>query len=150
MIGCMPRMRSFNTICLFVSLLLPPLAQAQFTYVTNQGVVTITGYTGTNGIVTIPSTIVGLPVTSIGNYAFYGRTILTNVTIPDSVTNIGSYAFYNCSRMTNVALGTNVLTIGTAAFQQCSGLTEVVLPDSVTSMGGSEGSSVFASCSNLT
>src|SRR5262245_48446343 len=99
--------RGFSTACFFLSLLLPSLAQAQFNYTTNQGMVTITGYTGTNGIVTIPSTIVGLPVASIANFAFYQKFILTNVTIPDSVTNIGSYAFFNCRRMTNVALGTN-------------------------------------------
>src|SRR6266481_4303597 len=142
--------RVFNGACFLLSLLLPPLAQAQFTYTTNKGVVTITGYTGTNGIVTIPSAIVGLPVTSIASFAFYQKFILTNVTIPDSVTNIGSSAFFNCSRMTNIALGTNVFTIGTAAFQRCSGLTDVVLPDSVTNIGSGEGSSVFAGCSNLT
>src|SRR5436853_3851880 len=109
--------RAFRSAWFFLFLLLPVLAEGQFSYTTNQGVVTITGYTGTNGIVTIPSTIVGLPVTSIASFAFYQKFILTNVTIPDSVTNIGSSAFFNCSRMTNVALGTNVFTIGTAAFQ---------------------------------
>src|SRR6266487_1186000 len=126
--------RGFNIVCIFASLLLPPLAQAQFNYTTNKGVVTITGYTGTNGIVTIPSTIVGLPVTTIASFAFYQKTVLTNVTIPDSVTNIGSSAFFNCRRMTNVTLSTNVFTIGTGAFEGCSGLVDVVLPNSVTNM----------------
>jgi hypothetical protein len=162
------RRAGFNIVCLFISVLLPPLAQAQFNYTTNQGVVTIVGYTGTNGTVAIPSTIAGLPVTTIASYAFYLKTTLTNLTIPDSVTNIASYAFYNCTRMTNMTLGTNISTIGMAAFQGCSGLTDVVLPDSVTSMGtgaftscthlnritlGSNltalGSSVFADCSSL-
>ena len=59
------------------------------TYTTNNGTITITGYTGPGGAVTIPSTINGLPVTSIGNYAFSNCTSLTSVTIPDSVTSIG-------------------------------------------------------------
>ena len=33
---------------------------------TNNGTITITGYTGPGGAVTIPGTINGLPVTSIG------------------------------------------------------------------------------------
>ena len=51
-------------------LLLMPSAtvQAQFSYTVEQGKVTITGYTGPGGLVTIPPTINGLPVTSIGDY----------------------------------------------------------------------------------
>ena len=41
--------------------------QTQFlTYATNNGTITITGYAGSNGIVAIPSTINGLPVTTVG------------------------------------------------------------------------------------
>lgn len=141
----MIRRPNIERACFFFLLLLSPLARAQFTYTTNQGVVTITGYTGTNGIVAIPSTIVGLPVTTIASMAFYQRFVLTNVTIPDSVTNIGSSAFYNCIRMTNVDLGTNVLTIGSSAFQGCSGLVDVALPNTLTNLG----SSAFASCNHL-
>lgn len=38
-------------------------------------------------------------LTSIGNYAFYNCTQLTNITIPNSVTSIGDYAFYNCDNL---------------------------------------------------
>jgi len=48
---------------------MPAAVQAQFTYTTNNGTITITGYAGSGGVgaVTIPGTINGLPVTSIGN-----------------------------------------------------------------------------------
>jgi hypothetical protein len=74
-------------------------AQAQFNYTTNNGAITITRYTGPSGSVTIPDTINGLPVTSIGNNAFQWLNrptlgiYLTSITIPRSVTSIGVYAF---------------------------------------------------------
>src|SRR5215471_1786541 len=50
-------------------------AQAQFTYITNNGTITITGYTGPGGAVTIPSVINSLPVTDIGQNAFANSAI---------------------------------------------------------------------------
>ena len=56
------------------------------------------------GAVTIPSTLGGKSVTSIGSSAFSGCSGLTSVTIPDSVTSIGSYAFEGCSGLIGVRL----------------------------------------------
>ena len=70
--------RRFTTACatkllpLLFLLMVPAVVQAQFNYVINNGAITITGYTGSGGAVTIPDTINGLPVTSIGYYAFGG------------------------------------------------------------------------------
>ena len=54
--------------CLLVLLLLaaPAAVQAQFTYTTNNGAITLTGYTGSGGAVVISNF-----VTSIGSDAFY-------------------------------------------------------------------------------
>ena len=57
---------------------------AQYTYVTNAGALTITGYTGPGGVVAISSVIDGLPVTGIGLSAFAGSSNLQSITIPDS------------------------------------------------------------------
>ena len=58
--------------CLWLLVLALPVAvEAQFAYTTNNGTITITGYSGAGGSVTIPDTINGLPVTSIGDSAFY-------------------------------------------------------------------------------
>jgi hypothetical protein len=50
-------------------LALPVAAQAQFNHTISNGAITITGYTGPGGAITIPSSINGLPVTSIGQQA---------------------------------------------------------------------------------
>jgi hypothetical protein len=120
-------------------------SQAQFNYTTNNGTITITGYTGTDANVVIPSTIDGLPVTSIGTNAFYAGS-LTSVTIPDSVTSIGVSAFDSCINLTNVTRPNNVTNIGDYAFQYCTSLTSVTIPNSLTSIGYA----TFSGCQSLT
>ena len=66
------------------------MAQTMFTWTTNNGAITITKYTGPGGAVTIPSTLNGLPVTSIGSGTFGECTNTTSVTIPASVTSLGA------------------------------------------------------------
>jgi uncharacterized delta-60 repeat protein len=116
-----------------------------FTYTTYNGTVTITGYTGPGGGVTIPDTIHGLPVTSIGNYACFNSTNLTSITIPNSVTSIGDSAFYYCPSLTSVTIGNGVTNIGKTAFAVC-GLTNIALPGSVISIGAD----AFYACYGLT
>jgi len=98
------------------------------------------------GIVTIPSTLGGKPVTSIGGSAFFDCSGLTSVTIPDSVTSIGDDAFSGCSGLTSVEIPGNVTSIGDDAFYNCSGLSSVTIGNGVTIIG----SSAFQYCSGLT
>lgn len=124
---------------------LPNVLQAQFDFVTNNGSITLTRYTGSDAGVTIPSETNGLPVTRIGSEAFYLRTIVTSVTIPDSVTGIGDSAFYACTNLNSVTIGASLNSIGSYAFAYCSRLSSVTLPDSVSDIGNSS----FAYCSSL-
>jgi len=117
-------------------LALPAALQAQFIYTINHGIITITGYTGPGDAVSIPSTINGLPVTSIGDYAFEFWSSLTSVTIPNSVTNIGQEAFQACTSLASVTIGNSVTSIGDAAFGSCASLISVTIPNSVTNIGG--------------
>jgi hypothetical protein len=64
------------------ALLASTLAQAQFTYSTNGGVISVTGYSGAGGAVAISNF-----VNNIGPGAFENRSSITSITIPISVTN---------------------------------------------------------------
>ncbi len=66
--------------------------------------------------VVIPAEIDGLPVTSIGTFAFWWCPSLTSVIIPDSVTNIGEDAFGSCSSLTSITIPESVKSIGNDAF----------------------------------
>src|SRR5437762_2403510 len=122
------------------------LVQAQFPYSDNgNGTCTITGYTGPGGTVTIPNSINGLSVVSIG-YSAFAHSSLTSVTIPNSVTSIGNSAFATCRSLTNVTIPASVTSIGYEAFYGCTGLTNVTIPNSVTSIG----TAAFSSCTSLT
>src|ERR1039458_8863077 len=134
---------------LLLLLMLPAVVQAQFTYTTNNGAITITGHIGTVvGAVTIPDTINGLPVTSIGNDAFAGCSYsFTSVTIPDSVTSIGYGAFAECIRLTSVTIGDSVTSIGDDAFGDCISLTGAYFLGRAPSLGGTN---VFSGDNNAT
>jgi len=123
---------------------LPSVAQAYLNYTVTNGTVTITGCSGLTGQLTIPDTIAGLPVTSIGFHAFYNYTGLTTIRIPNSVTSIGNSAFERCS-VRNITIGNGVTNIGNYAFQFCHSLTSVMVPNSVTSIG----SYAFYHCTNM-
>jgi hypothetical protein len=102
------------------------LSGVQWNYTTNNGTITITGYTGSSVAVTIPSEINNLPVTSIGASAFQGYSSLTGVTIPTSVTNIGVEAF-DGSGLTSVTIPNSVISIGEGAFAGCASLTAITV-----------------------
>ena len=118
---------------------------SDFNSTINNGEVTITGYTGTGGLVEIPATIGGLPVTTIGEQAFLNNLTLIEVVIPIGVTTIGAEAFAGCREMELISLPSSLTTIGETAFQNCEKLNNVIIPEGVTSLG----KSAFQSCTNL-
>ena len=89
-----------------------------FAYITNNGSITITGYTNAGNAgcqVIIPATIDGLPVTTIGDKAFSSCWQMNSVALPDSVTTIKMQAFHYTG-LTNVMLGSNVTSLGFDVF----------------------------------
>ncbi len=92
------------------------------------------------------STVVITDSTYIGDYAFYGCSRITSITILGEVTSIGAFAFSGCESLANVTIGDNVKSIGESAFKDCKSLTDIIIPDSVTSIGAS----AFSGCTMLT
>ena len=99
-----------------------------------------------SGVLAIPFSYDGKPVTRIEEDAFYGCSSLTSVTVPDSVTSIGNKAFAGCSSLTSVTISDSVTRVGEWAFEGCSSLTSVTIGDRVTSILWG----AFAGCSSLT
>ncbi len=98
------------------------------------------------GEVVIPSTYNSLPVTEIGEGAFYWCTGVTSLYIPDTVLVIGNGAFCECMGMAEITIPDSVTIIGDEAFNGCTQLASVTIPDSVTRIG----EHAFACCESLT
>ncbi len=118
-------------VVLLVALCSGGMASAQFTFGVFQNFqysatateVTITRYPGNlGGNITVPSTINGIPVTTIG-----------------------AGAFDNCPFIFSMTLPTSIKTLGTSAFSRCSGLSSFTIPSTVTFISGN----VFTGCTNL-
>ena len=117
------------------------------TYEIADGEVTITDCdTSVSGELTIPETIEGYPVTKIGEAAFYGRSGLTSIAIPNSVTCIGYWAFRACYGLTSVTIPNGVINIEEGAFESCDNLTNITISNSVKVIGGN----AFRDCTMLT
>ena len=66
----------------------------------------------------------------IGSKAFYGKTALTGVEVPQGILQIASEAFYGCTSLQNVTLPGGIQTINSNAFTGCTG--ELLLKGNIT------------------
>ena len=134
----------------------------------DDGTAEITGYTGSDTSITIPSQIDGYTVTTIGFLSFECCDRLASITIPDSVTIIDNWAFSDCTSLTRITIPDSVTTIGICAFSgtswydnQPDGLvyagkvaykykgdcpSEVIIKDGTKGIGGG----AFEDCTSLT
>lgn len=130
----------------FGTLTVSALSEGYYTYTVSNGEAEIIECNSSiNGDITIPLTLGGYPVTTIGEYAFRNCNSLTSITISNSVINIRAYAFFGCSGITSIMLSCSTISIGDGAFNNCVGLESITIPDSVTSVGYS----AFSGCYSL-
>ncbi len=101
--------------------------------------------TSTSGELVIPNELGGLPVFSLGDYAFRNCTNITSVIIPEGITMIGGGAFEGCVSLTNVVIGDDVENIEYSAFERCVNLTSVTFPPRLKHVG----TRAFLGCSSL-
>lgn len=105
-----------------------------FTLINDGTAYSVTGYTGDESNVVIPAIYKGLPVTEIGENAFYyQRDTLVSVLISDNVECIGPNAFEGCDSLTSVMFGegSKLKTIKQAAFYSCDALVDFEFPKGV-------------------
>ena len=130
----------------------PVTPESDFTYRTEYGGITITGYKGTDSIVVIPEEINGTTVLSIAPDTFGNDSTVKGLFIPstvrtlrhsgfmgnqvlevvvwDSASTINDYLFGGCGNLRLVVLGEHVSQVNTEAFSFCPNLTIKVVPGS--------------------
>ncbi len=153
------------------------LEENGFTYTVSGSSATITKYkyTWTDSTFTIPSTIGGYPVTTVGgDGALVTSTkkggAVTKIVIPEGVTKIigkntfryfentesisfpstlteigGENVFADYQKLTSITLPNGLIKIGTYSFGNCQNLTSITIPSSVTTIG----ERAFENCSSL-
>lgn len=85
-------------------------------------------YTSKEENYTIPETVEGHTVKSIGDRAFKGCAELISVVIPDGVEKIGEYSFSGCCCLESIVIPNSVKEIGYHAFRDCRDLTTITVP----------------------
>lgn len=86
-------------------------------------------------------------VTQIYENAFMGNRNITSVSLPATLTTVSDYAFYGCTALTTVTVAaqSQLTEIGYCAFVNCTALVSFVLPDGLVSIGGF----AFSNCVKL-
>ena len=77
--------------------------------------IAITGYIGNNTQVIIPETISGYTVVELCDSAFYDKSEITSIKLPDTVETIGDHCFGYCYNLTELALPKNLKNLDRTA-----------------------------------
>ena len=97
------------------------------------------------GVVEIPETYGGLPVTAIYEKAFENCSQITEITVPAGITRIGQNAFNSCISLKKVVISNASCEISGAAFVYCSALESIELPSQLKTIPNE----AFGHCTSL-
>ena len=100
-----------------------------------------------SGDLIIPDTLGGMPVTAIGDRAFYYCSEITSVTMSEDIRYIGKGAFAYCGALSKIYLPTEITEIADETFYMCFNLSEASLSNTKIK---SIGTRAFAYCDFLT
>ena len=95
------------------------VGDSMYTYVVENGEVTLTGYIGGEEKVSVPDTIDGKRVVRIGKETFR-ETAVREVVLPDTVRVIDWFAFYGCYGLKSITLPASITKVEYGAFDGCS------------------------------
>ena len=122
----------------FVALPLEAEYEWMYDYRISDGGAIITGVDpSVSGSVEVPQDFSARPVIGIDDSAFKDRSLITEISFPNTVTFIGDNAFSGCSLIESVSFSDQLTSIGTNAFLGCTSLTDISLPSSVTNIKSS-------------
>lgn len=87
--------------------------------------------------IVLPNEVNGLPVTTIGEKAFYTNTKLETIVIASSIKIIEQYAFSRCSFLKNITFENNsqLSYLKQEAFSYCKSLINIDLPENLILIG---------------
>lgn len=119
-----------SSVSSFASII-APYAEESTLIVDSNG--TVTEYKGKATSFTIPETVNGITVTSIGENAFAGSDV-TEIILPSTVTEIKTAAFKGCKDLKTI-YGLNVTQIGDYAFNDCIWIKNLFLMSELQSIG---------------
>lgn len=129
-----------NTICdtclestVTADLALKVENEAGFSYYSKDGSAHIVKCTLTEATeITVPDTLGGCPVTTIGAYTFSDCALLEKLILSGNVTELLPYSCSACLSLTEVILPEGVTKLGEGVFSNCYALKNVTLPSTLT------------------
>lgn len=91
----------------------------------DEGTIRILGYTGSDTVLNMPSTLGGKSVVEIGDEVFKNNSSITKIVLPNTVTKVGDEAFANMSSLDEIVLDNNLTTVGQNILLGSTSLTKI-------------------------
>ena len=133
-------------ISLFIIILgnIKTFAVSDFSYTLDaNGNATITAYNGTESDLTIPNTIDGHTVITIGAHAFdesrnsTNGSVIKHLVISEGIKRIDGWAFSGCENLESVKLPESLIMLDWQIFVGCGKLSNINIPKKLTTLGNS-------------